>query len=145
MQEGTYDIKVIVKDSFSASTGESATASYTAKSRVVGTSAVISPTANPLVALYSAPPSPGSSMYVQFSPLGPNPSWTSTAPLPIVPGKSTNFHRGWHATQHDVPHEGRPERWDGLRPSGVHDREPAVELDIPHLHVYRSRLPPVLT
>jgi len=91
MQEGTYDIKVIVKDSFSASTGESATASYTAKSRVVGTSAVISPTANPLVALYSAPPSPGSSMYVQFSPRGPNPSWTSTAPLPIVPGKSTNF------------------------------------------------------
>ena len=30
-------------------------------------------------------------MYVQFSPLGPNPSWTSTAPLPIVPGESTNF------------------------------------------------------
>ncbi len=30
-------------------------------------------------------------MYVQFSPLGPNPSWTSTSPLPIVPGESTNF------------------------------------------------------
>ena len=91
MQEGTYNIQVTVKDSFSASTGESASASYTAESRVVGTSAVISPTSNPLVALYSAPPSAGSSMYVQFSPLGPNPSWTSTAQLPIVPGESTNF------------------------------------------------------
>ena len=73
MQEGTYDIQVTVKDSFSASTGESASASYTAKSRVVGTSAVISPTSNPLVALYSAPPSAGSSMYVQFSPAWPQP------------------------------------------------------------------------
>src|SRR5262245_37013839 len=34
MQEGTYDIQVIVKDSYSAATGESATASYTADSRV---------------------------------------------------------------------------------------------------------------
>ena len=30
-------------------------------------------------------------MYVQFKPLGPNQSWSSTAPLPIVPGESTNF------------------------------------------------------
>ena len=91
MQEGTYNIQVTVKDSFSATTGESASASYTAESRVVGTSAVISPMSNPLVALYSAPPSAGSSMYVQFSPLGPNPSWRNTAQLPIVPGESTNF------------------------------------------------------
>jgi hypothetical protein len=91
MQEGSYTIQVTVKDSFSASTGESATASYTAQSRVVGTGAVISPTSNPLVALYSAPPSAGSSMYVQFSPLSPNPTWTSTAQLRIVPGESTNF------------------------------------------------------
>ena len=55
MQEGSYDIQVIVKDSFSAATGESATASYTADSRVVGSAAVVSPTSNPLVALYSAP------------------------------------------------------------------------------------------
>jgi hypothetical protein len=91
MQEGSYDIQVTVKDSFGASTGESASASYTAESRVVGNSAVVSPMANPLVALYSAPPSSGSSMYVQFAPLGPDPSWSDTAPLPIVPGKSTNF------------------------------------------------------
>ncbi len=91
MQEGTYDIHVIVKDSFSATTGESADATYTAESRIVGTGAVISPTSNPLVALYSAPPSPGSSMYVQFAQVGPNPTWQDTAPLPIVPGESTNF------------------------------------------------------
>ena len=30
-------------------------------------------------------------MYVQFSQLGPNLSWTSTAQLPIVSGESTNF------------------------------------------------------
>ena len=46
---------------------------------------------NPLVALYSAPPSAGSSMYVQFSQLGSNQSWSSTAAQPIVPGESTNF------------------------------------------------------
>jgi hypothetical protein len=91
MQEGAYDVQVTVKDSFSVSTGESASASYTANSRVVGTGAVISPTSNPLVALYSAPPSVGSSMSVEFSPAGPNPSWRSTAPQPIVPGASTNF------------------------------------------------------
>jgi hypothetical protein len=91
LEQGSYDIRVIVKRSYSVSLGEAATTSYTALSRVVGTSAVISATTNPLVALYSAPPSPGSSMYVQFSPLGPNPSWQDTTPLPIVPGESTNF------------------------------------------------------
>src|SRR6185437_6770563 len=59
LQEGSYQIQVIVKDSFGASSGESAGASYTAKSRVTGGAAVISPTTNPLVALYSAPPSAG--------------------------------------------------------------------------------------
>ncbi len=91
LQQGSYNIQVIAKSSFGASTSESTVASYTANSRVVGTSAVISPTSNPLVALYSAPPSPGSSMYVQFAQLGPNPSWQNTTPLPIVPGESTNF------------------------------------------------------
>jgi hypothetical protein len=91
MQEGSYDIRVTVKDSLSAATGESTTTSYTAVSRVSGPSAVISPTSNPLVALYSAPPSSGSSMYVQFKPLRSNQPWRSTAAQPIVPGKSTNF------------------------------------------------------
>jgi hypothetical protein len=91
MQEGSYDIQVTVKDSFSAATGESASASYTADSRVVGSDAVVSSTSNPLVALYSAPPSSGGSMHVEFQPLGSNQPWRSTAPLPIVPGQSTNF------------------------------------------------------
>ena len=91
MQQGSYEIQVTVKDSLSASTGESATASYTAESRVTGTSAVISPTSNPLVALFSAPPAPGSSMYVQFAQNGTFLTWNNTAPLPIVPGESTNF------------------------------------------------------
>ena len=91
MQEGRYDIRVTVKDSFDSSTGETATATYAATSRVTGRSAVISPMSNPLVALYSAPPSPGTSMYVQFARMDSSLSWKSTAMQPIVPGESTNF------------------------------------------------------
>jgi arylsulfate sulfotransferase len=91
MQEGTYDIQVVVKNGFKKAKGESAIATYTALSRVVGASAVVSPMANPLVALYSAPPSPGASMYVQFAKLGPTLAWQNTSPQPIVPGESTNF------------------------------------------------------
>jgi hypothetical protein len=91
MQEGSYAIHVTVKDSLSAATGETATVSYTADSRVSGFRAVISPTSNPLVALYSAPPSPGGSMRIEFKPAGSNQPWRSTAPQVIVPGKSTNF------------------------------------------------------
>jgi hypothetical protein len=91
MQEGTYNVQVIVKTGFGTSKRESASATYTAQTRVTGGSAVVSPMANPLVALYSAPPSPGASMYVQFAKQGPTPSWQNTSPLPIVPGESTNF------------------------------------------------------
>ena len=52
MQEGTYDIRVVVEPRFGASKGESASATYTATSRVMGDSAVVSPMANPLVALF---------------------------------------------------------------------------------------------
>ena len=91
MQQGTYQIRVDVKTGFGARKSQSATVTYTAQTRVVGDSAVVSPMANPLVALYSAPPSPGASMYVQFAQQGSTLSWQNTAPLPIVPGKSTNF------------------------------------------------------
>jgi hypothetical protein len=91
IQQGSYAIQVTVKDSDSAPTGETATASYTADSRVSGASAVVSPTSNPLVALYSAPSAPVSSMRVEFKPQGSSQPWSSTAPLPIVPGESTNF------------------------------------------------------
>ena len=52
---------------------------------------MVSPMANPLVALFSAPPSPGTSMYVQFAMQSPSPSWQSTSSQPIVAGESTNF------------------------------------------------------
>ena len=91
MQEGTYDIQVVVKAGFGRRKSESTNATYTARTRVAGDSAVVSPMANPLVALYSAPPSPGASMYVQFARQGPTLSWQNTSPLPIVPGESTNF------------------------------------------------------
>jgi arylsulfate sulfotransferase len=91
MQEGTYEIQVVVKQKFGAVSSQVATATYTAQTRVVGGSAVVSPMANPLVALYSAPPSPGASMYVQFAKESANPSWQNTSPLPIVAGESTNF------------------------------------------------------
>ncbi len=91
MQQGTYQIRVDVKIGFSARKSEFATATYTAQTRVAGNSAVVSPMANPLVALYSAPPSPGASMYVQFAEQGPSLAWQNTSPLPIVPGESTNF------------------------------------------------------
>src|SRR5262249_16061352 len=91
LQEGTYVIQVTVKDSYFAPPGETTTALYTAKSRVVGSHAMVSPTSNPLVALYSAPPTAGRSMSVQFALLGSNGGWSSTAAVPIVPGKSTNI------------------------------------------------------
>ncbi len=91
IQQGTYQIRVDVKTGFGARKSQFATATYTAQTRVAGNSAVVSPMANPLVALYSAPPSPGTSMYVQFAEQGTSLSWQNTSPLPIVPGESTNF------------------------------------------------------
>lgn len=91
MQEGSYAVQVTVKDGFDVATGESAIASYTAAPRVVGSGAAVSPTSNPLVALYSAPPSSGGSLHVEFTPLGSAQPWNSTAESPIVPGKSTNI------------------------------------------------------
>jgi arylsulfate sulfotransferase len=91
MQEGTYVVRVDVKSGIAARKSESTIATYTAQTRVVGASAVVSPTANPLVALYSAPPSAGASMYVQFAKEGASLSWQNTSPLPSVPGESTNF------------------------------------------------------
>jgi hypothetical protein len=91
MQEGTYQIRVDVKTGIAARKSKSTSTSYTALTRTVGGSPVVSGMANPLVALYSAPPSAGASMYVQFAKQGTTLSWQNTAPLPIVPGKSTNF------------------------------------------------------
>ncbi len=91
MIQGRYEIVAEVKPGLWSPHGQAAYAPYTALSRVMGDTAVVSPMANPLVALYSAPPSPGSSMYVQFAREGPTLSWQQTSPLPIVAGESTNF------------------------------------------------------
>jgi hypothetical protein len=90
LRQGTYTVQVTVKDGFDAPAGETATATYTANSRVVGDAAVASPTTNPLVALYSAPPAAGASLVVQYRPANVDQAWSSTAPAPVVPGQSTN-------------------------------------------------------
>ncbi len=91
MQQGTYEVQVIVKAGFGPTRREVADATFTAQSRVVGDQAVVSPMANPLVALFSAPPAPGGSMLVQFAQDEPTLSWQNTSPEPIIPGESTNF------------------------------------------------------
>jgi hypothetical protein len=90
MQEGTYRIKVTVKDSFYAQGTRSAVATDRVDSRVTGDEAVISPTSNPLVALYSVPPGPKGTVHVEFAVASDQPSWRSTNELPSKPGKSTN-------------------------------------------------------
>jgi hypothetical protein len=91
MQEGVYDLSVTAKEGYQATDTISAIVSDEVNSRVTGSQAVITPMPNPLVALYSGPPSPGGTMHVEFSLAGDLPDWKSTNPLPVVPGKSTNF------------------------------------------------------
>jgi hypothetical protein len=90
MQEGTSHVRVIAKEGYQATETVSATVSDVVDSRVTGSHAVITPTSNPLVALYSAPPSSGDTLQVEFAVAAPHPEWRSTNTLPIEPGKSTN-------------------------------------------------------
>src|SRR5437660_5329758 len=91
MQEGTYDIEVIVKDGYQATESTTAVLADAVASRVTGPEAVITPTLNPIVALYSASPSSAGTEFVQFRVAGDSPSWSNTNTLPVVPGKITNF------------------------------------------------------
>lgn len=91
MQEGTYDIKVIVKDGYLGAELTSTISTDAVNSRVAGSQPVVSTTLNPLVALYSVPPSAAGMVSVQFSVAGDNPDWRNTDVKAIVPGKSTNF------------------------------------------------------
>src|SRR6516162_8393788 len=92
MQEGNYDIEVIVKDGYQGTGTCSAVATDAVASRVTGSQAVVSPTLNPLVALYTVPPtSQAGTVFVQFAQASDNPSWRSTNALATVPGASTNF------------------------------------------------------
>jgi hypothetical protein len=91
MQEGTYRIRVAVKDGFGASHIQPTVVTDQVDSRVTGDQAVITPTANPLVALYSVPPGPVGTVHVEFAVASNSPSWQSTNDLPSEPGRSTNF------------------------------------------------------
>jgi hypothetical protein len=91
MQEGAYDIKVAVKEDYSASETATAVVVDTVASRVSGTEPVVSATSNPLVALYSAAPTSAGTVFVQFAVAGDDPAWRNTDVRPAVPGKSTNF------------------------------------------------------
>lgn len=99
MEEGQYNVRVLVKQGYDATDADSAVVHDEVDSRVSGSDAVISPTSNPLVALYSAPPlaadallgSPRQMMHVEFSVAGPQLSWQSTNELASEPDKSTNF------------------------------------------------------
>jgi hypothetical protein len=91
MQEGTYDIEVIVKDGYQGTDTCSAVVADAVASLVSGSQAMITHTSNPLVALYSVPPTTqAGTVVVQFAQDGANPSWQNTNALATVPGESTN-------------------------------------------------------
>ncbi|HJZ55274.1 MAG TPA: aryl-sulfate sulfotransferase [Gemmataceae bacterium] len=90
MQEGSYDIKVTVKDGYHAAETTSAVAIDQVASRVTGSQAAVTPTLNPLVALCSVPASWAGTVFVQFAVAGDHPAWRSTDIRAVVPGKSTN-------------------------------------------------------
>ena len=107
MQQGTYDIRVVVKTGFGARKSESTSATYTAQTRVVGDSAVVSPMANPLVALYSA----SLPRRLDVRPVrqaGPHPVLAEYLPAAHRPRREHQLHRGRHAAQHDLSHAERP-------------------------------------
>jgi len=91
MQEGDYDIRVVVKDGYSGTQTASAVVSDLVNSRITGHDAVITPAANPLVVLYSAPPCSDGTIHVEFAKAGHHPDWRITNSLPCEPGESRNF------------------------------------------------------
>ena len=90
MQQGNYVIQVVVKPGFRAEKPSGDRDIYRSNSRC-GRQCRGEPHGQPAGRPLYAPPSPGTSMYVQFAEAGPSLSWQSTASLPIVPGDSTNF------------------------------------------------------
>jgi len=90
IQEGSYDIEVLVKDGYEATETTSAVMEDAVNSRISGSQAVVTATAHPLVALYSVPPSSAATVRVQFALAGDNPAWRNTDARAVEPGKSTN-------------------------------------------------------
>ena len=93
MAEGTYHIKVTVRDGFGSSESTELVADYDVQSRVSGSTPVVTPTANTLVALYSAPPCAAGSLSVAFRPTGTT-RWDVTNAVPCRPGVSVNLYVG---------------------------------------------------
>jgi hypothetical protein len=91
MREGSYDIRVTVKDGYQATETTSTVMTDEVASRLTGSQAVVTPTANPLVALYSVSPSAAGTVFVQFAVAGDHPAWRNTDVRQVVPGASTNF------------------------------------------------------
>ncbi|MDB5077868.1 MAG: Arylsulfotransferase [Chloroflexi bacterium] len=87
--EGTYSIRATVKSGFAATGTTEGLSTYTAASRVKGTSAVVSVTANPLVALYSAPACARGTVTVMFRSVKAS-TWQSTSPQPCTAEHSVN-------------------------------------------------------
>ena len=91
LQEGTYNIQVTVKDSYSDSTGESATrvlyGDVAGRWNQRGDQPDVQPPGRPV----QRPPLRRQFDVRRVRPAGPQPVLDSTAPLPIVPGESTNF------------------------------------------------------
>ena len=111
-------IRVDVKPGIAARKSQSTIATYTAQTRVTGNSAVVSPHGQPPVALYSAPPSAGASMYVQFAAEGPplrgktphrcrsSPARAPTSSWPgCYPTRPTSCATSWTMGQSPLPSE----------------------------------------
>ena len=92
IEEGSYDVKVSVKDVASGITVE-AVAPYAIRSRIVEGHPVVSSTTHPLVALYSAPPCRSGRMRVVFHPQRTL-IWEATNWKPCQSEKSLNFYVG---------------------------------------------------
>jgi arylsulfate sulfotransferase len=93
LQEGSYKIIVLVKNSFDATESTSVIAFDPTNSRVAETQAMVTPALNPLVALYSAPACEDGSVHVEFRPVSNsnNLPWMTTNTLPCIHGRSRNF------------------------------------------------------
>jgi hypothetical protein len=90
LREGTYQVRVTVKNGVATTRTRQAVATFTIRSRVSGGRAVVSATANPLVALYSVPPCATGTVVVMYRPATGPGEWRSMAPQACQAGHSLN-------------------------------------------------------
>jgi arylsulfate sulfotransferase len=92
LQEGAYNIHVLVKDSVTGATANAQTTIQFFSRLGSGTVPVVSSTANSLVALYSAPPCSAGSIQVFFMPTNGSAPAMRTSPQPCNGPFSVNFY-----------------------------------------------------